>query len=379
MLLTETLLLPQQEVSVFRALSKTATVLLVIFRLDRTGKTPVTRNQIAALLDISRPTAGEYLESLCYQGLLTRTGFHTGYTLSTYGRQLLIGQALETGAIEDGTTGPLKDLGSPEATYSLIPGGQKTETPLPESKNNQIRESRVKKVLTLENESQKNKLLKEEEELKKDNLIDLPPPLREPNFLTLLEKSEILFGPPGVIPRGLNETKTEIVLGWMAQAYIERHSLDKPAGLVYRRLQAGYIPKAKYLENPENYLPAEYLKAVGLLLLEELPEESEIIEMSPIKSEANESVDIVPEGSKYTPAHAFERVWQDFERTMTRGTYLHWLSACLPLNFENDILTIGTIDMETQAWLTERVTRTAEQGISGYLCKKVSVKFVVME
>ena len=231
--------------------------------------------------------------------------------------------------------------------------------------------------MTLENESQKNKLLKEEEELKKDSLIDLPPPpLREPNFLTLLEKSDILFGQPGVIPRGLNETKTEIVLGWMAQAYVERHSLDKPAGLVYRRLQAGYIPKEKYLENPENYLPKDYLNAIGLL---EEPEESEIIEMVPIKSNADESIDIIPEGSRYSPAHAFECVWQDFERTMSRGTYLHWLSACLPINYMDGVLTIGTIDMETQAWLTERVLRTAERGLSGYFGKKITVKFIVME
>lgn len=375
MLLTETLLLPQQEVSVFRALSKTATVLLVIFRLDRTGKTPVTRNQIAALLDISRPTAGEYLESLCYQGLLTRTGFHTGYALSTYGRQLLIGQALETGAILDGTTGPLKDLGSQDA-HSIIPGGQETETPLPESKNNRISESRVKKVLTLQVQSQ-NILPQEEEENKKENLIDLtPPPLRELNFLTLLEKSEILFGPPGVVARGLEKRPADIVLGWMAQAYNERHSLDRPAGLVYRRLKEGFVPKQQYREKPQDYLPDTYLRAVGIKTRESEPIEDDI---APYVNEPNESLTVIQAGSRFSPLHAFMRVWEELERSTVRSTYLHWMSACQPLDFSDDVLSIGVIDMETQKWLAARVTKTVETGLAGYLCHAIKIRFVVME
>lgn len=79
--------LTMQEIAQFRLLKRMAIILLVMFRLDR----PVGPTEIAEILEIDRHTAGKYMKSAVDLGIVTRPDYHEGYTLTTNGRQLLLG------------------------------------------------------------------------------------------------------------------------------------------------------------------------------------------------------------------------------------------------------------------------------------------------
>ena len=86
-----------------------------------------------------------------------------------------------------------------------------------------------------------------------------------PTVEELLEASEFLFEQP-VVKRGLPVEKLTpgIVLGWLAQVYDKPGHLNVPASMVYSRLREGEMPKRKYLDEPEKYLPKNFLIEVGL-------------------------------------------------------------------------------------------------------------------
>jgi len=71
-------------------IKKTAVVLIYMLALDG----PVGPVELARDLGYNRSTAAGYLESLRVLGLITRTHYHAGYTLSGMGRQLVLGQLL---------------------------------------------------------------------------------------------------------------------------------------------------------------------------------------------------------------------------------------------------------------------------------------------
>jgi hypothetical protein len=70
----------------FRALKRTAVVLMLVRYLDK----PVGEGEIAAILDMDPKTARAHLRSLASLGLLTRLQFHRGYQLTHAGRQMAL-------------------------------------------------------------------------------------------------------------------------------------------------------------------------------------------------------------------------------------------------------------------------------------------------
>lgn len=74
------------EIYFFRVLRRTAGVFLVLMRLNR----PVGEAEIASVLDMSRKTIRAHLRSLAAINLVTRTHFHTGWTLTHAGRQMFL-------------------------------------------------------------------------------------------------------------------------------------------------------------------------------------------------------------------------------------------------------------------------------------------------
>ncbi len=78
--------LKRGETMVFRALKRTAVILMVARFLDK----PVGESDIAAILDISPKTARSHLRSLAALGFLTRLQYHQGYQLTHAGRQMAL-------------------------------------------------------------------------------------------------------------------------------------------------------------------------------------------------------------------------------------------------------------------------------------------------
>ncbi len=78
--------LPPDEVTQFRAIRRTAVVVLLFFRLDR----PLGETDIAEIIDIHPSTARSYLRSLSRLGIISRSNRYSGYILTDKGRQLFL-------------------------------------------------------------------------------------------------------------------------------------------------------------------------------------------------------------------------------------------------------------------------------------------------
>ena len=110
--------LTTEEILLFRSLEKTASVLMLIFRLGR----QVGRREIARLFDIDEGTAGKRLNDLVTLSLLTRTHHKRGYALTRGGLQMILPlPADEIAAIESTMKNPTmkKPLLPPTTTTTL--------------------------------------------------------------------------------------------------------------------------------------------------------------------------------------------------------------------------------------------------------------------
>jgi predicted transcriptional regulator len=116
-------MLPTAEVYTLRSLKKTCIVLLLMIRLDR----PVSRNQIAAYLDIHVHTARQYLRQLSAASLIAHTS--TGWILTQAGSQLVLplGGAKITPPMLINNNNRLKDINPQEGAN--IKGGENNTPP----------------------------------------------------------------------------------------------------------------------------------------------------------------------------------------------------------------------------------------------------------
>lgn len=114
--------LTREEALVFRALKRTAVVLMLVRYLDR----PVGEGDIAAILDMDPKTARAHLRSLASLGLLTRLHFHQGYQLTHAGRQM----ALPLEAVESQPDPALPAAADP-GEFSGSTGSESPRDPLP--------------------------------------------------------------------------------------------------------------------------------------------------------------------------------------------------------------------------------------------------------
>jgi len=75
---------------------------------------------------------------------------------------------------------------------------------------------------------------------------------------TRLLFGERLHGPPSRYP------DIGLLLAAIAEAYVRRQSLRKPARVAYANLKRGIDPGSEFLANPLIHLPDNFLSAVGL-------------------------------------------------------------------------------------------------------------------
>ena len=421
-------MLPNSEVLLFRAIDKAALVLLLMIRLDK----PIGRNEIANILGISRPTAADHLRSLAQIGLITRSSYHTGYILTMGGRQLILEQTQAPALVahpdpQSGKALPPEALQALSSVEALSPqdhtlttcqvidgallqdetdesqrlnaldsldedGDSKESSPLDSLSKNELKGKKFFYLLNRKGkksgdfERQWLSPLDSSDSLKKkEKLIKLNTSsslrtstsdfLPLPTAQELLDASPILFGKPGVIQHNLPaRLDPRAVLGWLAQAYTERSLLDTPAALVYARLRDHCLPRSEYLQHAVDYLPDDYLVAVGLLPESEPESDPDPVPQSLV---GTDGIRPDPPDPSLTPAHlhAWDAVLSEMQRDLPAQAFASYLRDSRPLRWEDGCLIISTPDPYARDWLASRLTSAITRLLVGILNQPARVQF----
>lgn len=300
---TATTPLSVNEIQQYRNLLKNAIVLIVLGRLGRASGA----SELAEILDIDRGTAAKYLNQLCLVGLVTRLDHKDGYMLTDDGKQLMLqvpaGFVLDEAHIQSFAQQQPHALTlhfeeSVPATSTalhgqIIDGAMSKFSPYEQIENVQNGEKveAMGKIspFNVENFPIAKLLKKKEEDLNylktKDSTsssfksfnssngeifpID---PIEWPSVQLILENSDMLLtnqetGEKEVVfTAGLDlaNIPPRLALAWVAQMYCEPGNMKSPASNAHVRLQKHGNPKRKFLENPTEYLPLDYLQVLGL-------------------------------------------------------------------------------------------------------------------
>ncbi len=227
----------------------------------------------------------------------------------------------------------------------------------------------------------------------------------------VLECSSILegFGEEGVFTRGLQieDIHPRMALGWLAQAYTQRETLERPAGLVYSRLKDIESPKpqAKYYEGWESYLPDDYLMAIGWLKLECDVCHAEFSKLEDLK--AHETMMMVCEfgcgvrvhtaeeldahhtthepkvqaftalPTEHRGAKAWSLVIGELQNSMPKASFETWVRDTTAIAFDGKVLTVSVRNAYACDWLESRLGVNVNAMLQNYLHEVVTVSFVV--
>ena len=367
----DTSVLPAADVLLFRALKKTAVLVLLMLRID---PRPAGRDLVAGVLDISQKTAAEYLESLAYLGLATRTAYHGGYMLSTSGRQLAL-------SIEEKL--PTREQSPALAAAVTVSTG---EEPPALAETVEDGGAIVENFSTVE----KNRIY---DSRKKDSSRD---PLnisstfflscgKEISTVEILEAVEELFG-NAVVMRGIPEdVEARLALGWVAQAWADRARLRHPVGVIYNGLRKGETPRRRFVEDPLDGLPETFLKAIGIELEEEeisrdLTPAEETLTPALSQRERGEdaSVHEVINGG-FTAAKAWEAALGQLQYDMPKASFNTWVRDTRCVRYNDGELVIAASNGYARDWLSSRLSSTVTRLLTGILNQSVSIRFVVQD
>jgi DNA-binding transcriptional ArsR family regulator len=198
------------------------------------------------------------------------------------------------------------------------------------------------------------------------------------SMTALLAASALLFGEPGVLRAHLPARPARLVLGWLAQSYVQRRNLRNPAGLVYRRLQRGDKPQPRYLAQPEKYLPRDYLAAIGWagdapVEAEEAgdPDEEETAEEEPVDAS------LLSEVNGRTVLWAWEQALRVLQGELSPGSTQAYLAEARPQEWDaaEGRLVVRAATPYARDWLQARMGKTLERMLCGILDREVRVVF----
>jgi len=398
--------------------------LVILITLMEDGG-PLHTRQIARQLGAHHETVAEKLRSLAELGMVTRPGVHSGWYLTASGVLFIQGRRQQNADAwlpqEEPDSAELARLlnsfGVDEAENPTTGLGEGAENPtagLGEGAENPTagrgdnadsgENPRFEAEKTLEEESIKT--LDSLESLESLNSLDSSSDLSDSNLLDsesenvismteLLRHSGILFGEPGVLRAQLPEQPARVVLGWLAQGYAQRGRLRNPAGLVYRRLQRGEMPQARYLEGAEKYLPPAYLRAIGLsgdgwwkakagdeVEGDNLPGGevttggSEALCANDAPDEEQVDPSLLSQVNGRTVLQAWEQALRVLQSELPPGRYPDLLREASPRRWEAEgSLVVRAPTPYARDWLRERVGRKLEGMLCGILNRQVRVVF----
>ncbi|MCX6081846.1 MAG: hypothetical protein NTW32_20150 [Chloroflexi bacterium] len=239
---------------------------------------------------------------------------------------------------------------------------------------------------------------------KSDNLLDSDrnlepavPDSQERENRRLLENADLLFGKAVTWNAGFAFKPRAEVLGWLAQAWQahKRGKSDRPWGLAYRGLLGTLTQKLadkNYRANPDQYLPAEFLEACGLLsfacgecelqfgLRRDLqahqdechPElEDGLVEAEPelVRAGLVQDLRIVT---------AWQIVLDQLEGMLPRSTFRNWMAETWPVDWEpgSGLLSVRVGSARLALLLDESMALTCRNVLRGVLNRDVNVCFV---
>jgi len=200
----------------------------------------------------------------------------------------------------------------------------------------------------------------------------------------------------------------EHALAWIAHAFDQRSNLDKPpAALVYSKLRNPEQPKAraKYIHNWENYLPDEFLIAIGWLEMKCATCEQTFESMDALEEHhammltceyhcgqrfhTREELDAhhetheptiptfyaLPEADR--GAKAWKLVKDALAEELPKATFETWVRDGEAVGFADGALTVVVRNAYVADWLRSRMTAKIEAMLLSYLHETVRVLFVV--
>lgn len=227
-----TTILPPNDLAFFRAIAKTAAVLLVCLRIDELypGRA-IADFEIADILEADPRTINKQMRSLSASGLMLEQR-ENKYVVTVLGRNTLMAYRHTS------------HLSIEEIKFY-------SETP----------EICAQNVLLDKIEDAKNVLIIESSSISLDDA----------KFAQYLEATHLLFDGKSVAQSGLEKHNPEYALAWIAKAYNDRTNpnLRSPAGMIYSKLKNNERPPLNWLKNPTQGLPKDYLDVIGFDCVEQ--------------------------------------------------------------------------------------------------------------
>ena len=213
---------------------------------------------------------------------------------------------------------------------------------------------------------------------------------------TRLLFGERLHGPPSRYP------DIGLLLAAIAEAYVRRQSLRKPARVAYANLKRGIDPGSEFLANPLIHLPDNFLSAVGLSpharglapQSGELPFASSaegILSDDDAQFGPDAQEDRLPEPHPSLGMHAdvqgrrtAAQVWEIAQETMRyelpRPVFIARLEACILASYDPAaaLFTVSVPDEQARLWLEDRLSAKLSRLLTGICDRPSSVCFTVV-
>lgn len=244
-----------------------------------------------------------------------------------------------------------------------------------------------------------------------------------PTVEQILKASPILFAAfegKEVSLRNLNleAIDPEEALAVMAHCYSQRKTdknprgLYAPAGLAHRMLQEGDNARREFRDAPLEYLPEDYLEALGLMdyacdvcgetfkTRTKLNEHESLLfvcqhecgkrfhsrkELLAHHHEHTEedALHAVPVCQPLDPqsrgARAWEMVKTQLEADMPKASFTTWVKDAQPVQYDDQVLTVGVRNAYARDWLESRLETKINAMLIGIMNQKIMVRFVVAD
>lgn len=344
-----TTLLSPEKVDFARSVKNASAVLIVMMLINQEHPGhSTTADEIRDIIEMDTRTISNHLRSLSARDLALFDG--RGYVLVERNALLLGNQALAPRPVQ---------LQAPQAQALLPePAGSDTHTPC---------------VLLEEEELNTSDSLNSDSSSSSKSAQFAPNSL--PTTLALLEATSVLWHST-MTTSGLEKKSRRAVIGWIAQAWDQRNHLRSPQGLIYARLMADKLPQEKYYDHPRDYLPEEYLIAVGLMqpIEEDSPEPNQPHDLPA-------TVEAAPVALEGLPNHVllWERSKIPLRNFMNKANFETWAEGTRAVRFDGNVLVVGCRNPYTVDWLTQRFTETIEQILTEAVGQTMQIRFVVVE
>ena len=236
-----------------------------------------------------------------------------------------------------------------------------------------------------------------------------------PGALQILRQTDLLFDGSFVNSKGLEHCVPEEVLAWCAYAYqqFQRQRLDRPAGVVRKRLAEGEHASEKMRAGWLQILPEDFLEAVGGLIEfecdycqesfatrqakrehEEAAHPCRCLECDawfltddelkahytathdPYRRHASDEAEIIPIP---TLDGSIEKLWQSvlgtLQQEMPRASFDTWVRDARAIRYDGNAVIAYVRNSYAKDWLTNRLTPRVTQLLTALLEKPTTVTF----